>query len=165
MWSWRSLRRFRSSSPALHRRIKTTKRIPKYSTSRPGSPISTDVVNIRTLRDDVSEATETVEVKMMSEGDVVVDKIELSIMDRTVPELTSAVVDGSNLTLNLSEDLDETSEPSASAFDVTVDAVDRTVTNVSVSGSTATLTIDSRGGGRTNGDDRLHCSRFDAAKC
>ena len=107
-----------------------------------GSPISTDVVNIRTLRDDVSEATETVEVKMMSEGDVVVDKIELSIMDRTVPELTSAVVDGSNLTLNLSEDLDETSEPSASAFDVTVDAVDRTVTNVSVSGSTATLTID-----------------------
>ena len=107
-----------------------------------GSPISTDVVNIRTLRDDVSEATETVEVKMMSEDDVVVDEIELSIMDRSVPELTSAGVDGSTLMLDLSEDLDETSEPDASAFDVTVDGVDRTVTDVSVSGSTVTLTID-----------------------
>ena len=107
-----------------------------------GSPISTDVVNIRTLRDDVSEATETVEVKMMSEDDVVVDEIELSIMDRSVPELTSAGVDGSTLMLDLSEDLDETSEPDASAFDVTVDGVDRTVTDVSLSGSTVTLTID-----------------------
>ena len=107
-----------------------------------GSPISTDVVNIRTLRDDVSEATETVEVKMMSEDDVVVDEIELSIMDRAIPELNSAVVYGSTLTLSLSEDLDVTSEPDASAFEVTVDAVERTVTNVTVSGSTVTLTID-----------------------
>ena len=107
-----------------------------------GSPISTDVVNIRTLRDDISEATETVEVKMMSEDDVVVDEIELSIMDRAIPELNSAVVYGSTLTLSLSEDLDVTSEPDASAFEVTVDAVERTVTNVTVSGSTVTLTID-----------------------
>ena len=107
-----------------------------------GSPISTDVVNIRTFRDDVSEATETVEVKMMSEDDVVVDEIELSIMDRAIPELNSAVVYGSTLTLSLSEDLDVTSVPDASAFEVTVDAVDRTVNDVSVSGSTVTLTVD-----------------------
>ena len=107
-----------------------------------GSPISTDVVNIQTLRDDVSEMTETVEVKVMREGEVVGNEISLSIMDRAVPELTYAVVIASRLTLEFDQSLDHTSEPDSSAFAVTVDGTNRSVTVLSIAGMFVLQTID-----------------------
>ena len=53
-----------------------------------------------------------------------------------------AAANGASLVLAWSEALDQTSTPGASAFAVTVDGAARTVSGVSLSGSTATLTLD-----------------------
>ena len=61
--------------------------------------------------------------------------------DRVRPELSAAVVAGGTLTLTWSEALDESSEPAADAFAVSVAGVARGVTEVSVAGSTVALTL------------------------
>ncbi len=61
--------------------------------------------------------------------------------DRVRPELSAAVVAGETLTLTWSEALDESSEPAADAFAVSVAGVARGVTEVSVAGSTVALTL------------------------
>ena len=61
--------------------------------------------------------------------------------ETTPPELSTATVDGKSLTLTYNEALDETSEPAASVFTVTVNSATREVDNVSVEGATVTLTL------------------------
>ena len=57
------------------------------------------------------------------------------------PELSEASVDGAALTLTFNEALDESSEPPATAFTVTVGGNVRAVDSVEVTGSTVTLTL------------------------
>ena len=59
--------------------------------------------------------------------------------DTTAPTLDSATVNGATLTLTYDENLDESSMPAADAF--TVSGMDRTVTDVAISGSAVTLTL------------------------
>ena len=61
--------------------------------------------------------------------------------DTTPPELSSATVDGAELTLTLNEPLDTNETPDKSAFAVTVAGISRDVDTVAVSGSVATLTL------------------------
>ena len=61
--------------------------------------------------------------------------------ETTPPELATATVDGTMLTLTYDEAPDEASEPSADAFSVTVAGVEHTVDGVSVAGDTVTLTL------------------------
>ena len=63
--------------------------------------------------------------------------------ETTPPELATATVDGTTLTLTYDEDLDENSEPSSAAFSVTVGGTGRPVDGVSVSGSSVILTLGS----------------------
>ena len=63
--------------------------------------------------------------------------------ETTPPELATATVDGTTLTLTYDEDLDENSEPSADAFSVTAGGTGRAVDGVSVSGSSVMLTLGS----------------------
>ena len=67
--------------------------------------------------------------------------VRLADADEAAPELSSASVDGSALTLTFNEALDEGSVPPASSFSVTVAGSARTVESVSVSGSAVTLTL------------------------
>ena len=62
-------------------------------------------------------------------------------VDGVRPELSSAAVDGSSLTLTYREALDPVSRPAAGDFTVEVDGSGRSVTGVSVSGSVVTLTL------------------------
>ena len=66
-----------------------------------------------------------------------------AVTNRTAPVLNSATVNGSSLVLTYYAALDGTSTPAARAFTVTVAGVARTVSRVSVSGSTVTLTLSS----------------------
>ena len=61
--------------------------------------------------------------------------------DATPPEFLSAAVDGTTLTLDYNEALDETSTPPANAFTVTGDQTPHIVDAVAVSGATVTLTL------------------------
>ena len=63
--------------------------------------------------------------------------------ETTPPELATATVDGTTLTLTYDEDLDENSEPLSDAFSVTVGGTGRAVDGVSVSGSSVILTLGS----------------------
>ena len=62
-------------------------------------------------------------------------------VDGVRPELSSAVVDSSSLTLTYREALDPVSRPASGDFTVEVDGSGRSVTGVSVSGSVVTLTL------------------------
>ena len=64
-----------------------------------------------------------------------------SVPDTVAPELTKAVVTGTELVLTWNEPLDAASEPAASAFEVTVSGSTVTVATVAVSGDTVTLTL------------------------
>ena len=57
------------------------------------------------------------------------------------PELVSAEVDGAELVLTYNEALDDTSEPAAGQFTVTVDGSAGVVSSVDISGSAVTLTL------------------------
>ena len=69
--------------------------------------------------------------------------VRLSDVDDTAPTLSSATVDGDELTLTFSEALDGDAEPAASTFAVTVAGSARTVDAVSVSEKVVTLTLSS----------------------
>ena len=61
--------------------------------------------------------------------------------ETTEPELATATVNGATLTLTYDEALDEASEPAADAFSVAVGGLERAFDEVSVAGSTLTLTL------------------------
>ena len=63
--------------------------------------------------------------------------------ETTPPELSTATVDGTTLTLTYDEALDEASGLAADAFSVTVGGTGRAVDGVSVSGSSVILTLES----------------------
>jgi uncharacterized repeat protein (TIGR02059 family) len=63
--------------------------------------------------------------------------------ETTPPELATATVDGTTLTLTYDEALDEASRLGADAFSVTVGGTGRAVDGVSVSGSSVILTLGS----------------------
>ena len=63
-------------------------------------------------------------------------------VDGVRPAFVSAAVDGDALTLAYDEALDGGSEPASGAFTVTVGGAGRTVSDVSVSGSSVALTLD-----------------------
>ena len=67
--------------------------------------------------------------------------VRLTDVDEIAPTLANATVDGSQMTVAFSEALDESSSPAASAFVVAVDGTGRAVSDVSVGGSTVTLTL------------------------
>ena len=71
-------------------------------------------------------------------------------VDGVRPSFLSAVVDGASLTLTYDEPLDGSSTPDAGDFTVSGGDYTRTVTRVSVSGSTVALTLEC--GGRALGD-------------
>ena len=71
------------------------------------------------------------------------DEATATPRETTPPELATATVDGTTLTLTYDEALDENSEPSSDAFSVTVGGTGRAVDGVSVSGSSVTLTLGS----------------------
>ena len=57
------------------------------------------------------------------------------------PTLSASAAPGMTLVLTYDETLDDTSVPAASAYAVTVDGSDRTVSSVAISGQTVTLTL------------------------
>ena len=63
--------------------------------------------------------------------------------ETTPPDLSTATVDGTTLTLTYDEALDEASGLAADAFSVTVGGLERAVDGVSVSGSSVILTLGS----------------------
>ena len=67
--------------------------------------------------------------------------VHLADVDEIAPVLSSANADGDALTLTFDEALDGNSVPAASAFSTTVDGVARGVSDVSMSGSSVTLTL------------------------
>ena len=71
------------------------------------------------------------------------DEATATPRETTPPELATATVDGTTLTLTYDEDLDENSEPSSDAFSVAVGGTGRAVDGVSVSGSSVILTLGS----------------------
>ena len=104
--------------------------------------LSTEVLILRALEDSVVETPEAIEVKVMRDGEVAANGASISITDRAVSTLVLASVDGSAVTLTYDENLDENSTPDATAFEVKVDNVEISVTNVAVAGLTVTLDVD-----------------------
>lgn len=62
--------------------------------------------------------------------------------DNAVPQLEAASANGTSLVLDYNEALDNSSIPNSSDFDLTVNSVSRSITNVSISGDILTLTLD-----------------------
>ena len=69
------------------------------------------------------------------------EEVTATPQDTTPPELSSATVDGAELTLTFNEALDTNETPDRSAFSVTVAGGSRDVDTVAVSGSVATLAL------------------------
>ena len=74
-------------------------------------------------------------------GDGAPAEVEATARDRVAPVLASASVNGTMLTLTLSEALDAASKPAAGAFAVSVEGAARTVDAVALSGSAVELTL------------------------
>ena len=68
-------------------------------------------------------------------------EVQVSDVDDIAPALSSATVNATALTLNFDEALDETSQPPATAFTVTVGDTTRNVDQIALDGATATLTL------------------------
>ena len=72
-----------------------------------------------------------------------IQMVRLTDVDEVAPSLSTATVNGDELRLGFSEPLDESSIPASSAFTVTVNGTQRSVSNVSVIARTVTLTLTS----------------------
>ena len=94
------------------------------------------------LTDGVEYAVRVIAVNDVGDGPPS-DEATATPRETTPPELATATVDGTTLTLTYDEDLNENSEPSSDAFSVTVVGTGRAVDWVSVSGSSVILTLGS----------------------
>ncbi len=94
------------------------------------------------LTDGVEYAVRVIAVNDVGDGPPS-DEATRTPRETTPPELATATVDETTLTLTYDEDLDENSEPSSDAFSVTVGGTGRAVDGVSVSGSSVILTLGS----------------------
>ena len=94
------------------------------------------------LTDGVEYAVRVIAVNDVGDGPPS-DEATATPRETTPPELATATVDGTTLTLTYDEALDENSEPSSDAFSVTVGGTGRAVDGVSVSGSSVILTLGS----------------------
>ena len=94
------------------------------------------------LTDGVEYAVRVIAVNDIGDGPPS-DEATGTPRETTPPELATATVDGTTLTLTYDEALDENSEPSSDAFSVTVGGTGRAVDGVSVSGSSVILTLGS----------------------
>ena len=94
------------------------------------------------LTDGVEYAVRVIAVNDVGDGPPS-DEATATPRETTPPELATATVYGTTLTLTYDEALDENSEPSSDAFSVTVGGTGRAVDGVSVSGSSVTLTLGS----------------------
>ena len=94
------------------------------------------------LTDGVEYAVRVIAVNDVGDGPPS-DEATGTPRETTPPELSTATVDGTTLTLTYDEALDENSEPSSDAFSVTVGGTGRAVDGVSVSGSSVILTLGS----------------------
>ena len=94
------------------------------------------------LTDGVEYAVRVIAVNDVGDGPPS-DEATGTPRETTPPELSTATVDGTTLTLIYDEALDENSEPSSDAFSVTVGGTGRAVDGVSVSGSSVILTLGS----------------------
>ena len=92
------------------------------------------------LTDGVEYAVRVIAVNDVGDGPPS-DEATATPRETTPPELATATVDGTTLTLTYDEDLDENSEPSSDAFSVTAGGTGRAVDGVSVSGSSVILTL------------------------
>ena len=92
------------------------------------------------LTDGVEYAVRVIAVNDVGDGPPS-DDVTGTPRETTPPELATATVDGTTLTLTYDEDLDENSEPSSDAFSVTVGGTGRAVDEVLVAGSAVTLTL------------------------
>ena len=92
------------------------------------------------LTDGVEYAVRVIAVNDVGDGPPS-DEATGTPRETTLPELATATVDGTTLTLTYDEALDENSEPSPDAFSVTVGGMGRAVDGVSVSGSSVILTL------------------------
>ena len=101
---------------------------------------ASDIV-ITTLEDTAAEASETVQITAMRNGEAVSGETLLTVADNTPPILLTTVVDGATLELAYSEALDTSSVPSVSAYAVQVAGSPRAVSEVEVNGSAVTLTL------------------------
>ncbi|UKJ77883.1 beta strand repeat-containing protein [Azospirillum brasilense] len=77
-----------------------------------------------------------------SDGTSAPSKTLVVTIDATAPVLSTAVVNGATLTLTYSEALDVSSKPAASAFTVKAGGATVGVTNVAITGSVVTLTLE-----------------------
>ena len=84
---------------------------------------------------------QTLAVRVMDPSAEAAGADETVTDDSAAPELSSATVNETVLTLAWSEPLDAASQPAAGAFTVTVGTAGRTVSGVAVSGSAVTLTL------------------------
>ena len=94
------------------------------------------------LTDGVEYAVRVIAVNDVGDGPPSVEATGTP-RETTPPELSTATVDGTTLTLTYDEDLDEASGLAADAFSVTVGGTGRAVDGVSVSGSSVILTLGS----------------------
>ena len=94
------------------------------------------------LTDGVEYAVRVIAVNDVGDGPPS-DEAKGTPRETTPPELATATVGGTTLTLTYDEALDENSEPSSDAFSVTVGGTGRAVDGVSVSGSSVMLTLGS----------------------
>ena len=92
------------------------------------------------LTDGVEYAVRVIAVNEVGDGPPS-DEATATPRETTPPELSTATVDGTTLTLTYDEDLDEASGLAADAFSVTVGGTGRAVDEVSVTGDTVTLTL------------------------
>ena len=90
-------------------------------------------LNGGTIKDEAENAAELAHEALAADGGHQVDGVR--------PAFVSAAVDGASLTLTYRETLDGGSRPASGDFAVTVGGNDRTVSDVSVSASVVTLTL------------------------
>ena len=94
------------------------------------------------LTDGVEYAVRVIAVNDVGDGPPS-DEATGTPRETTPPDLSTATVDGTTLTLTYDEALDEASGLAADAFSVTVGGLERAVDGVSVSGSSVILTLGS----------------------
>ena len=110
----------------------------EYGPSREAS-VSVLSYTVRELTNGVEHSVQVVAVNEVGDGEAA--EITATPRDTIPPEFLSARVNGPTITLNYDEALDANSTPPTSAFSVLVGGTAREVSEVSISGSSVSLTL------------------------